>query len=89
MNTVSCSFFLVLYAETPISGSPFTCNVFDASRIRVGPIPHGIVGVPVKFQGSSPITRAVCLLALSSDALHRGIVAQELFIYLPFITYAY
>ncbi|OQV23311.1 Filamin-B [Hypsibius exemplaris] len=40
----------VLYAETPISGSPFTCNVYDATRIRVSDIPHGIVGRPVKFQ---------------------------------------
>ncbi|GAU89920.1 hypothetical protein RvY_02412-2 [Ramazzottius varieornatus] len=40
----------VQYAETPISGSPFTCNVYDASRIRVTDIGPGIVGRPVKFQ---------------------------------------
>ena len=49
----------VQYAETPISGSPFTCNVYDASRIRLSDIGPGIVGRPVKFQG--PFCAVVCL----------------------------
>ncbi|XP_078614618.1 filamin-A-like isoform X1 [Branchiostoma floridae x Branchiostoma japonicum] len=37
----------VTFAGRTISGSPFTCNVYDVSRVRVLDIPKGIPGKPV------------------------------------------
>jgi filamin len=33
----------------PISGSPFTCNVYDVSKIRVSGLKDGLVGQPMTF----------------------------------------
>lgn len=32
------------YAETPLNGSPFVCEVFDPRNVRVSDLPDGFVG---------------------------------------------
>ena len=42
----------VQYAETDISGSPFSPEAYNASLIQVSSLQDGIVGQPVTFQGT-------------------------------------
>ena len=42
----------VLYAEVDVGGSPAHPEVFDSSLVRVGQIGDGILGQPVKFEGT-------------------------------------
>ncbi|CAH1244645.1 FLNA [Branchiostoma lanceolatum] len=39
----------VMYASMPINGSPFTSQVYDSSKVRVGDIPNGYIGKPNSF----------------------------------------
>ena len=43
-------FLDVRVRDSPINGSPFSMHAFDARAIKVGNIPDGQVGQPVKFQ---------------------------------------
>ncbi|KAH9369761.1 hypothetical protein HPB48_007728 [Haemaphysalis longicornis] len=36
----------------PLPGSPFRSHAFDATKIRVGDVPDGVVGHPVEFESS-------------------------------------
>ena len=42
----------VLYAEVDVGGSPAHPEVFDSNLVRVGQIGDGILGQPVKFEGT-------------------------------------
>lgn len=37
------------YGQMPVSGSPFSCKVYDVNAIKVKPVEKGIVGQPVTF----------------------------------------
>uniref|UniRef100_A0A0A9Z2Z4 Filamin-A n=3 Tax=Lygus hesperus TaxID=30085 RepID=A0A0A9Z2Z4_LYGHE len=39
----------VLYNGQPVQGTPFTAKAYDASKVYVGPLPHGHVGSPLQF----------------------------------------
>ena len=41
----------VFYANQLVNGSPFKCNVFDSSKIKVTPNLTGVVDQIVKFEG--------------------------------------
>ncbi|XP_014668916.1 PREDICTED: filamin-A-like [Priapulus caudatus] len=43
----------IMHAGRDIVGSPFRCNVYDSSRVKVSRIGPGTVGVPVKFHVDS------------------------------------
>ena len=40
----------VEFADSPATGSPFTVEVFDASKVVVGYDEEGIVGQEIKFE---------------------------------------
>lgn len=40
----------VVLDGTPVPGSPFTCNVYDVSKVRVTGLNPGVVNKPVTFQ---------------------------------------
>ncbi|KAH7961849.1 hypothetical protein HPB52_012689 [Rhipicephalus sanguineus] len=42
----------VVLDGTPVPGSPFTCNVYDVSKVRVTGLNPGVVNKPVTFQGN-------------------------------------
>lgn len=44
-------FIEVFYANQMIAGSPFKCNVFDPSKIKIVPCLNGIVNQASKFEG--------------------------------------
>ena len=42
----------VQYGDRPVPGSPFTCNVYDAARVRVDDVPAtSPLGLAVDIQG--------------------------------------
>lgn len=41
----------VNYGQVPVTGSPYSCKVYDVNAIRVKPVDRGIVGHPVTFIG--------------------------------------
>ncbi|CAL1298214.1 unnamed protein product, partial [Larinioides sclopetarius] len=41
---------LVTLDETPLPGSPFLCNVYDVSKVKVSKLVPGIMGKPCTFQ---------------------------------------
>ena len=51
----------VLYEGKPVSGSPFSCKVYDVSAIKVKEASKGVVGKPVTFLGEwTPEMSAIC-----------------------------
>ena len=42
----------VEYADSDIQGSPFSVEVYDASRVKVGNIPDGTVNQPIRIEGN-------------------------------------
>lgn len=55
----------VLFADVNIQGSPFMPEVYDAGQVKVGHIPQGVLGQPIKFDvdtssaGSGKVTAEV------------------------------
>ena len=47
----------VRYADVEITGSPFFSEAYDATLVRVGQIPDGIVNQPIHFDG---MHRKIC-----------------------------
>lgn len=41
----------ILMDGTPIMGSPFSCNVYDVSKVKVTGLSQASLGIPVTFQG--------------------------------------
>lgn len=48
-RTVGPHSISVLYNGQPVQGTPFTAKAYDASKVYVGPLPHGHVGSPLQF----------------------------------------
>lgn len=46
----------VLYEGQPVSGSPFSCKVYDVTAIKVKEAAKGVVGKPVTFLGNLTIS---------------------------------
>ena len=42
----------VLLDRVQLNGCPFSCNIYDVSRIKVGGLGQGSVGKPITFQGT-------------------------------------
>jgi len=41
----------VMFADVNIQGSPFLPEVYDACQVKVGQMPQGVLGQPMKFDG--------------------------------------
>ena len=49
-----CHDVSVQYADCDIQGSPYAVEVYDPSQVRVGTLPQGIQGQPVRVEGKLP-----------------------------------
>ena len=41
----------VTIADIEIAGSPFVCEVYDTSKVRVSQLSNAVVGKPCEFEG--------------------------------------
>ena len=46
-----CHDVSVQYADCDIQGSPYAVEVYDPTQVRVGTLPQGIQGQPVRVEG--------------------------------------
>lgn len=42
---------IVNYNESAVSGTPFTCKVYDAAKVGVSHLPRGAIGKSLQFVG--------------------------------------
>lgn len=42
---------IVNYNESAVSGTPFTCKVYDAAKVGVSHLPRGAIGKSLQFIG--------------------------------------
>lgn len=53
---------IVNYNESAVSGTPFTCKVYDAAKVGVSHLPRGAIGKSLQFVGGLRFVFWVILL---------------------------
>lgn len=56
-----------------ISGSPFTCNVYDVDKINITGLAPTAVGKPITFQGIFKVILLACIVMPSRSPLFRSL----------------
>ena len=50
-SEVGAHTIIVNYNDSAVSGTPFTCKVYDASKVGVSSLPRGAIGKSLQFVG--------------------------------------
>lgn len=56
-----------------VTGSPFTCRVYDPAQILVGQIPDGLINKPVHFTGNFKLVTLMLQFKNLVDASNAGV----------------
>lgn len=60
---------IVNYNDSAVSGTPFTCKVYDAAKVGVSHLPRGAIGKSLQFVGKMVLSVLELVVCVSSWVL--------------------
>ena len=70
---------IVNYNESAVSGTPFTCKVYDAAKVGVSHLPRGAIGKSLQFVGELrlglySVSLLICMMEMNARIMSSHLV---------------